>query len=95
MKDLNTSKLCFLGLMKLLNVIKCSAAVKNDALFTDFSSPKDQKGTGKLVMCLLNDLWITLQSNEMDVSVEGKLADSPHWITEGYFSIRNINCKYM
>ena len=56
MKDLNTSKLCFLGLMKLLNVIKCSAAVKNDALFTDFSSPKDQKGTGKLVMCLLNDL---------------------------------------
>lgn len=28
LKDLNTSKLFFLGLMKLLNVIKSSAAVK-------------------------------------------------------------------
>lgn len=51
-----TSKLFFSVLMKLLNVIKCCAAVKNDALFTDLPYPKGQKGTGKLVMCLLNYL---------------------------------------
>lgn len=56
MKDLNTSKLFFSDLMKLLNVIKCSAAVKNEALFAELSSPRDQKGTGKLVMGLLNYL---------------------------------------
>lgn len=81
--------------MKLLNVIKCCAAVKNDALFTDLPYPKGQKGTGKLVMCLLNYLWITLWSKEMDVSVKGKPADFPHQITEGHFNIRNRNYKYM
>lgn len=47
MKDLNTYKLFFLGLMKLLNVIKCCVAVKKNALFTELASPEDQKGTGK------------------------------------------------
>lgn len=81
--------------MKLLNVIKCSAIVKNEALFAELPSPRDQKGTGKLVMGLLNYLWITLQSNETDVNVEGKPADFPRQITEGHFNIRNVNCKYM
>lgn len=56
--------------MKLLNVIKCYASIKNDTLFTDHPSPKDQKGTGKLVMCLLNYLQIALWSNEMYVSAK-------------------------
>lgn len=55
--------------MKLLSVIKCYVAVKHNALFTDLLSPKDQNGTGKLVMFLLNYLWIILWFNEMVVSV--------------------------
>ena len=55
--------------MKLLSVIKCYVAVKHNALFTDFLSPKDQNGIGKLVMFLLNYLWIILWFNEMIVSV--------------------------
>lgn len=58
--------------MKSLNVIKCYATVKNNTLFTDLPSPKDQKGTGKLVMCLLNYLQITLLSNEMYVCAKAK-----------------------
>lgn len=42
------------------NIIKCYAAVKNSMLFTGLLSPKDNKETGKLVMCLLNYLQITL-----------------------------------
>lgn len=70
-KNLNTSKLLFiLVLMKFLNVIKCYASTKNDTLFTDLAFSKDQKGTGKLVMHLLNYLRIALQSNEMYVSAK-------------------------
>lgn len=58
--------------MKFLNIIKRYATVKNNTLFTDLPSPKDQKGTGKLVMCLLNYLQITLWSNEMYVSAKAK-----------------------